>query len=234
MDKLSMYVYWYHLPEHSNPYIEGYVGITKNLKRRDYEHRNGYGNIHLTRAFKKYRGIQKTILCKGTIEYCIELEQRLRPRDKIGWNIVAGGGLPPTGLATGKRKGVALMNIRQGAKKKRGKTSPFKGLTNRHSDKTKALIGSYHKGKIISEQHRQAVREKLSGSKNPKANQVLMFNCNNRQWITCKSVSDAAKAINISRAAMKSRIRTDYYHFNPNVKLRRKDGWYVVQVTSKN
>ena len=31
-------VYWIHLPEHTDMFSEGYIGVTENIKRRYYEH----------------------------------------------------------------------------------------------------------------------------------------------------------------------------------------------------
>lgn len=40
---------------------------------------------------------------KGTAEYCYEIEEKLRPNDHIGWNIMQGGGKPPLTDWTGRK-----------------------------------------------------------------------------------------------------------------------------------
>lgn len=94
---LESCVYWLHLPEHTDIFSEGYVGITScdRFKRRLYEHEEHTENSHLRQAFLKYKTILSTIILKGSREYCLYIENQLRKKDNIGWNIVIGGGDPP-------------------------------------------------------------------------------------------------------------------------------------------
>ena len=223
------YIYWYHLPEHTDRAKEGYIGITSNLKNRHYHHSTGRTNKHLTNAFNKYSNIIRDVIFQGTKDECLALEITLRPINGIGWNIIAGGGLPPSGMSVGKREGVALKNIQLGGLKKRGTLSPFKGQTSRHSQSTKDLIGSYHKGKIISNSHKQAITDKLSGGKSVRAHTVILINKNTNEEKSFDCVVEAAKFIGISRSAMKSRIRNDFYYPIKGTS-RRKDGWFVKSV----
>lgn len=99
MSNLSS-VYWIHLPEHTDITSEGYIGITtRDVECRYSEHlslANTNSSTILSNAIRKYRDnlVIKTLL-KGSEEYCLLIEKRLRPEDRIGWNIVAGGGKPP-------------------------------------------------------------------------------------------------------------------------------------------
>lgn len=82
------YVYWIHKPEHTDIFTEGYVGITsKTVEVRYRQHiaastPNG-NNLPINKAIRKYGDslIVDTILV-GTIEYCAEIENKLRP---VSW-----------------------------------------------------------------------------------------------------------------------------------------------------
>jgi len=89
-------VYWIHLPEHTDMFTQGYIGVSVRPMDRLYEHANG-GNAHLSNAINKYGSkiILSTVLI-GLKEYCYEIEEKLRPTDHIGWNITKGGGYPPS------------------------------------------------------------------------------------------------------------------------------------------
>ena len=93
---MEAFVYWLHLPEHTNFLNEGYIGVSIRPERRLYEHRTCNENPHLTNAFKRYNSnVIQSILLIGTQEYCYEIENKLRPTDHIGWNINEGGTKPP-------------------------------------------------------------------------------------------------------------------------------------------
>lgn len=87
-----MYVYWVHLPN-SNIKTDGYVGITKNIDKRWYEHKSTNKCKIFKNAINKYKDkLIWEVIYKGTIEACNQLEQYFRPTPTIGWNIRAGGG----------------------------------------------------------------------------------------------------------------------------------------------
>lgn len=86
-------IYWIHNESETDIESQGYVGITKNLKRRIREHN--------TRANFLNDRIVEIFLC-GEKEYCKQIEKQLRPRKNIGLNIASGGGLPPD--VTGKKR----------------------------------------------------------------------------------------------------------------------------------
>lgn len=96
-------VYWIRKPEHTNILNEGYIGITtqpnpiqrfKNHKREAFAGSNS--KIH--RAIRKYGDLLIfQVLVKGTLDYCQELELKLRPSPGIGYNICIGGQQTPLG-----------------------------------------------------------------------------------------------------------------------------------------
>lgn len=91
-----MLVYWIHYKEQIDPYTEGYIGVTNNLDRRLYEH----SSIHSKCKHVKNRldnGAIVTVLHYiNSLAEALELEEKYRPDNNIGWNICKGGGYPPT------------------------------------------------------------------------------------------------------------------------------------------
>ena len=73
------YVYWLFDGSCIDPITDGYIGITKNLKRRIREHMN------------KFHDFSLQILYEGTREECLYIEFGLRPRWNMGWNKSPGG-----------------------------------------------------------------------------------------------------------------------------------------------
>ena len=85
-------VYWYKLPHHTNPYIEGYIGITNNMQRRNNEHLRNTKFSHFTNALKLYDNIIYEILNENiNIDEASDIEYLYRPSTNIGWNSAIGG-----------------------------------------------------------------------------------------------------------------------------------------------
>lgn len=111
-------VYWAHLPEHTDMLTQGYIGFTAiSVKARRRTHlqeslTESCGHYPFYRALKKYRRkIIFELILVGDDDYCLLMEQRLRPTRQIGWNISAGGGAPNLGnvhtLETRKKMSIA-------------------------------------------------------------------------------------------------------------------------------
>lgn len=88
-----MYVYWIKRKAHTNIITDGYVGVSKDFKKRFEQHKKS--NSVVSKAITKYDDIEVIPICFTDICTALFLEEKLRPEDEIGWNIVKGGGLPP-------------------------------------------------------------------------------------------------------------------------------------------
>lgn len=91
-------VYWLRLPEHTDMFSEGYIGITsKTTKERFRTHlkeanRKDRKKYRIHNALAKYKDVvivETLVICDD--DYAIDLEAKLRPTPKIGCNTVVGG-----------------------------------------------------------------------------------------------------------------------------------------------
>jgi group I intron endonuclease len=91
-------VYWIRCHDHTNITSQGYVGVSNNASKRFLDHKRSKQNPHLSYAIQKYGwdNLIKSEILVSTQEYCLDIERKLRPTNNIGWNIVMGGGLPPS------------------------------------------------------------------------------------------------------------------------------------------
>ena len=153
------YVYWLHLPEHTDMCIQGYLGVSNNPKQRLWEHfndvkTNNHCNPYLSRVINKYSDqIIQTIVFEGIKEVCYAYEENLRPTKNIGWNLNKGGAHPPSAL------GRKLSNQH---KEKIGKANA--GRVYVCSEETKQKISVSTKGKTLTKEHKQKVREARLGT----------------------------------------------------------------------
>lgn len=90
-------VYWIRCKDHTDMFSQGYIGVSKNAGRRFAQHQSRSENPHLKHAIEKYgwENLVKTEILISNEAYCLEVETKLRPTEKIGWNICVGGGMPP-------------------------------------------------------------------------------------------------------------------------------------------
>ena len=135
-------IYWIHSESETDITTQGYVGITKNLKRRIREHTN-------EKDFVKDR-IFDVFLC-GERDFCKEIERQLRPKKNIGLNIAAGGGDPPNakGLKRSEktRRLMSLNNV------------GMKGM--KHTEETRKKMRESHKNSK-GRPHTEETKRKLS------------------------------------------------------------------------
>lgn len=76
-------LYWAKLPEHTDIFTQGYVGVTTNISKRTRGHR------HKFKSVKESLIIQPVLI--ADTKYCYEIEEKLRPTKNIGWNKSVGG-----------------------------------------------------------------------------------------------------------------------------------------------
>jgi predicted GIY-YIG superfamily endonuclease len=159
----NYYVYWIHLPEHTNKYAEGYIGITNDLKRRWRDHKSKHSKSHILKnAILKYKDtiIWEHIHFELTQQEASKLEKIYRPTDHIGWNIVEGGNNTP---------------LPQSVKDKISKAHSGKVLTEEHKENIKK--SSYlrlnpdkrytGKGINITDTHKQNISKAKLGVEQP-------------------------------------------------------------------
>jgi predicted GIY-YIG superfamily endonuclease/ribosomal protein L37AE/L43A len=98
-----MQVYWIRTQDHSDIFSQGYVGVTKHFDQRMKQHNWNHPNPYFANAIAKYGwdNLVKSVVLVADEDYCLDIEQKLRPAKEIGWNIVPGGGKPP--VLSGKR-----------------------------------------------------------------------------------------------------------------------------------
>ena len=92
MKDIKYCLYWYKLPFYTDPFTQGYIGVTNNMKRRDLEHRRNKKVTHFTNALAKYPDIAYAVLAElNSPELALALEYEYRPSINIGWNSAIGG-----------------------------------------------------------------------------------------------------------------------------------------------
>ena len=98
MQKTYYTVYWARLAEHSDPFKQGYIGITKDFDERQRSHLKAARNVtttnnHFHNALLKYDGkIIWDVLSKNLNKAkALKLESLYRPNINIAWNTDKGG-----------------------------------------------------------------------------------------------------------------------------------------------
>ena len=94
---MSSVVYWIRNEDHTDMFTQGYIGVSSQVEKRWEYHKKHGENNHLRNAIKLYGWdkLVKQVLLVSDLAYCLMIESQLRAEDKIGWNIVKGGGMPP-------------------------------------------------------------------------------------------------------------------------------------------
>jgi hypothetical protein len=87
-------VYWIRSKDHTDPYIEGYIGVTNDFKRRFGEHqRRARGNRHVNPILAEIilgEDYEIDILHQAPLYECYLLEKSYRPQPNVGWNVRSG------------------------------------------------------------------------------------------------------------------------------------------------
>lgn len=89
-------VYWIRHKDHTDPYSQGYIGLTRDLYERIRSHRKNRKPTRLTGFISKYNWkiIRIDIMDMNlTLEDALQLEVHYRPYELIGLNLQRGGEL---------------------------------------------------------------------------------------------------------------------------------------------
>lgn len=204
----SCCVYWIHHISHQNIFEEGYIGISNNPKRRFQEHKLPQEqNTHLKQALKKYPSeeIEWSIILVSDKEYCLDVEEKLRFKEQIGWNITKGGGIPPS--RKGKSTGKPAWN--------KGKPSPFKGISgSKRSEETKLKIkearkkqSAPNKGKKLGPQSKESIKKK------------------SKTWLITSASNEGFIIINLNKFCRENKLNSS------NIKQKYgSKGWKAIKI----
>jgi group I intron endonuclease len=166
-----MVVYWIHLPNQTDVFTQGYVGIAENFEQRMFAHKscakNNHKNIYY-RAIRKYgwENLKKDVILVGETKYCMDVEQKLRSAPKIGWNIAIGGNSGGLHLQGVKQSDGHLANRKKALI---GRVSGFLGK--KHTQAAKEKCREINLGKVLSETSKQKISER--NSQKIEINQVI-------------------------------------------------------------
>lgn len=151
-------LYWIRTSEMTDMFTEGYIGITVGKASvRFSQHKVAAKNpekqhLHIYKAFKKY-GVENLILqvlVVGSNEYVSSLEEKLRPRTNVGWNLAQGG----------QATGVGRIQSEETRRKKAEK------LKNRKfSQETLKKMSANRLGMKFSKEHCESMRQCRLGKK---------------------------------------------------------------------
>lgn len=209
------YLYWVHAHHHTDPTTQGYIGISNQPNKRFKAHTTDTALVG-SRKIREYveenglDSVTHTILHTfNDLDSARQCEKSYRPVAHIGWNIKSGGGVSPdcTNRTHNQETKKKISEQNKLTKSTRCYESNFKGMTNRWSDAQKQLIGSYHKGKTISKEHKQAIRDKLSGGKSPKAKSVQLYDTATGNIYEFDALTTASKALGINYSTLRSAVQ---------------------------
>lgn len=155
---MTFSVYWIRHKDHTDVFRDGYIGVSQYAEKRFDQHFKRTQNRHLKFAIQKYGwgNLIKQKLLVGEEQYCLDIERKLRPEDAIGWNLVAGGGLPPTSIGNQYRLGKEPWNkgkkmaaetiekVRQAAKEQWQREGMREILSNAKKGKLPPMAGKKH------------------------------------------------------------------------------------------
>lgn len=198
-------LYWIHNPEHTDPYSQGYVGLTKRDPQERFKE-------HLQR--KGLDGVEFTILSQGNESDISALEESYRPESHIGWNTAKGGlyGGRPTGIHT------SGWTHSEESKQKRsdmvsGEGNGMYGKT--QSEKQKRAVGESAKKRFTGvPKNYKVYNHVMHGKDNPKSRAIFG---DGKYW---ESIHSCAKELGCNHNAIRYILNSDKEKWN---------GWYYEQ-----
>jgi len=125
---MTGYVYHIRDPKCSD-LDHGYIGVTKHLNKRWKAHQGDpHCTMHHWIRIHNLKLEDVDIIFKGDIEECYQMEKKLRPKQKMGWNVASGGGCGPyisgiEDLSAHRSKAQSERMKDEALKKKQGETT---------------------------------------------------------------------------------------------------------------
>lgn len=158
-------IYWIHHKSHTDIFAQGYVGFSKNSAEKRYQGHVYSANTSdlnypVLNAIRKYGDelVLETVVI-GPDDYCIELENKLRPDFKIGWNLDKGGRVGCIGRVASAETRLKQSIAKIG--KSRSKEATAKIAAARTgvplTDATKYKLSKLAKQRGQSKQHKDAI-----------------------------------------------------------------------------
>lgn len=213
------YTYWIHLPEHTDPKTQGYIGVYKaqNIEQRWNRHKRDaiLGSEYIVhKAIRKYSNLVYEVLFCGSYEGCLQLEAYWRPDLRTGWNIHSGGRScsPMQGRTHTTISKLKMSNSQTGKKRSVESLAKQSRTMKGHStsELTKAKISEAQKGKANS--------GVLKRRKQVVANTGEIFD----------SVSAAARWVGIHSSSIFKQIKSVYETAGKHPDTKEKLTWRYV------
>lgn len=213
-------LYWIRLKdEHVDIFTQGYVGVTtKSLSKRMNQHRytaNKGNNANIiSKAIRKY-GDSLTIepILIGSLDYCLDMERKLRPVAGIGYNSAEGGRLVgKVGTKFGEEYSEKLSN----AIKKAYKDDPT----------YVERVNSVKRGRKLSESHRLKVKEAMNS-----ITYLPWENSNARKdiWLLAAEVYEFLKENpKVTRRVLANRFKFEQKSTLDTLREKLNSGWNPI------
>lgn len=208
----NMYcIYWIHLPEHDDIHFQGYVGITSDFKRRMQAHIDNKKEYHFKNAINKYgwKNLVIEIIQENlTLREVLELEEKYRPIQNIGWNSQKGGllGVEKEWYNIPENKEKHRLNTSKATKlgiaqkdttEKRSKRAKENWIKNKESYKNVSKGSNNPRAKLNEEQVKcikcelipQGIKDKIIGDMYGVKDYVIAFIRKGKNWkhVICDS-----------------------------------------------
>ena len=190
-------LYWIKDPQSTDPFTEGYVGLTKREPETRFQE-------HVERKDLP-ENVEMVILAKGTEQYISHLEETYRPHSHIGWNLSKGGlsGGRPTGIHTSGWTQSQEAN----QKRREASTGERNGMYGKAtSEKQKRAVGESARKRFTGvPKNYKVTNHVMHGKDNPKSRAVVVGD------ETYATVTKAAKAHGVSRVTARRRLTVDTF-----------------------
>lgn len=199
-------VYWIRKPEHADLFSEGYVGVSsRSLEERIAEHVKVSGENH-KKVYAIHKAIRSigidnlvySVVLIGEESYCYEIEAKLRPTKKIGWNLAEGGSKPPSKLG-------------------------FK-----HSDESKEKISKIWKGKTRTPESVAKSAESRKGTPMPDHVKQKLLEANTGKTQSQETINKRLEKVRGQRRTEEQKLRMSESRLSKNpweIKPANLDTW---------